>query len=136
VVISDAASSGPPEKPWPPGGGPTDLPLPNLALVVGRGYGSVVVTVEGDLDFAGSQLLEGVLTDLIEGQGNLTVAVDLGKAVVEPVALVVFMEAARQARRLGTKFILKEAPSETHDALESEGYGEQIEMLPRRAPGA
>jgi anti-anti-sigma regulatory factor len=96
----------------------------------------VVVTVEGELDLVGCRQLEGVLTDLIQGQGNLTVAVDLGKAVVEPVAVVVFIEAARQARRLGTKFILREPPSETHDALESEGYGEQIEMLPRRAPGA
>ena len=92
----------------------------------------MVVTVEGELDLAGCRRLEGVLTDLIEGQGNVTVAVDLGKAVVEPGALVVFIEAARQARRLGTKFILKEPPTETHDALESEGYGEQIEMLPRR----
>jgi len=132
-VSSDATWSGPPEQPWPPGGAPTDLP--NLALVVGRGHGSVVVTVEGDLDFPGSRLLEGVLTDLIEGQGNLTVAVDLGKAVVEPEALVVFIEAARQARRLGTKFIVREAPSGTHEALQSESYDEQIDVLPRRAPG-
>lgn len=96
----------------------------------------MVVTVEGDLDRAGYPLLEGVLTDLIEGQGNLTVAVDLGKATVDPVAMVVFIEAARQARRLGTKLILRELPIETHDALEREGYGEQIEVLPRRAPRA
>jgi hypothetical protein len=55
---------------------------------------------------------------------------------VEPGALVVFIEAARQARRLGTKFILREPPTETHDALESEGFGEQIEMLPRRRMGS
>jgi anti-anti-sigma factor len=132
--VSGHGSSGPSKEAWPPGAAPTDLP--NLALAVGRGHGSVVVTVEGELDVAGSRLLEGVLTDLIEGQGNLTVAVDLGNAIVEPLALVVFIEAARQARRLGTKFILKGPPSETHKALESEGYGEQIEMLPRRAPGA
>ena len=110
--------------------------VPNLAVVVRRGHGSVVVTVEGELDLAGCRRLEGVLTDLIEGQGNVTVAVDLGKAVVEPRALVVFIEAARQARRLGTKFILKEPPPETHDALESEGYGEQIEIHPRRSSRA
>ena len=94
------------------------------------------MTVEGELDLAGCRLLEGVLTDLIEGQGNLTVAVDLGNAVVEPVATVVFIEAARQARQLGSKFILKEPPTETQDALQAEGYGEQIEMLPRAAPPA
>jgi anti-anti-sigma factor len=116
---------------WPPVF--PDNELPNLSLVVGRGLGTVVVTVEGELDVAGCRLLEGVLTDLIEGQGNLTVAVDLGKAMVEPEALIVFIDAARQARRRGTKFVLKEPPTETHDALESEGYGETIEVLPRRA---
>ena len=108
--------------------------MQNLSVAIGRGQGSVVVTVEGELDLAGCRMLQGVLTDLIEGQGNLTVAVDLGNAIVEPVALVVFIEAARQARRLGTKFILKEPPTETHEALESEGFAEQIEMLPRRRP--
>jgi hypothetical protein len=134
VVSGDVAWSAPSEEPWPPGGAPTDLP--NLALAVGRDFGSVLVTVEGELDVAGSRLLEGVLTDLIEGQRNVTVAVDLGRAIVDPGALVVFVEAARQARLFGTKLILKEPPTETHHALESEGYGEQIEMLPRRAPPA
>jgi anti-anti-sigma factor len=131
-VVSGASRSGSPKDGWPPGRAPTEAP--NLAVLVGRGHGSVVVTVEGELDVAGCRQLEGVLTDLIEGQGNLTVAVDLGKAIVEPVALVVFIGAARQARRRGTKLILREPPAETRDALESEGYGEQIEMFPRRVP--
>jgi anti-anti-sigma regulatory factor len=133
-VSSQASWSGDAQETWPPGAAPNDLP--NLDVVIGRGHGSVVVTVEGELDLAGCRLLEGVLTDLIEGQGNLTVAVDLGNAVVEPVAMVVFIEAARQARQLGTKFILKEPPAETQYALQAEGYGEQIEMLPRPAPPA
>jgi hypothetical protein len=128
-VSSQASWSADAKEIWPPGAAPSDLP--NLAVAIGRGQGSVVVTVEGELDLAGCRMLEGVLTDLIQGQGNLTVSVDLGNAVVEPVAMVVFIEAARQACQLGTKFILKEPPTETHNALQSEGYGEQIEMLPR-----
>jgi anti-anti-sigma factor len=103
--------------------------------VVGRGLGTVVVTVEGELDLAGCQLLESVLTDLIEGQGNLTVAVDLSKAIVEPEALMVFVDAAHQARRVGTKFVLKEPPTETHEALRSGGFDDLVEVLPRRALG-
>lgn len=95
----------------------------------------MVVTVEGELNLAGCQLLENVLTDLIEGQGNLTVAVDLGKAIVEPDALMVFIDAARQARRLGTKFVLQEAPTDTHEALRSGGFADLVEVLPRRASG-
>jgi len=107
---------------------------PNLSLVVGRGLGTVVVTVKGELDLAGCELLQGVLTDLIEGQGNLTVAVDLGRAMVEPEAVMVFIDAARQAHRRGTKFILKEPPTDTHQALQSGGFDELVEVLPRRGP--
>lgn len=107
--------------------------MPNLSVVVGRGLGTVVVTVEGEVTLASCQLLEGVLTDLIEGQGNLTVAVDLGKAIVEPEALMVFIQAARQARRRGTRFILREPPAEAHEALRSGAFEDPMEVVPRRA---
>jgi anti-anti-sigma factor len=109
--------------------------MPNLSLVVGRALGTVVVTLEGELNLAGCEVLENVLTDLIEGQGNLTVAVDLSKAIVEPEALMVFIDTARQARRVGTTFVLKEPPTDTHEALRSGGFDDLVEILPRRALG-
>ena len=119
---------------WPPG--ISDAPItPNLSLVVGRGLGTVVVTVDGELDLPGCELLRGVLSDLIEGQGNLAVAVDLRRAVAEPNALNMFIEAALQARRQGTKFILKEPPTDTHEGLQSAGFADLIDILPRRASG-
>jgi anti-anti-sigma factor len=121
---------------WPRGAAGRGPSAPNLSVVVGRGLGTVVVTVTGDLDLASCQLLGGVLTDLIDGQGNRTVAVDLKKTVVEPDALPVFITAARQARRRGTNFILKEPPAEAHQALQSEGYGDLIEVQPRRTGSA
>jgi len=108
---------------------------PDLSLVVGRGIGTVVVTGGGKLNLAGCELLENVLLDLIEGQGNLTVAVDLGQAIVEPEALMVFITAARTARRRGTRFILQEPPADAHEALLSEGHGDLVEVLPRRMSG-
>jgi anti-anti-sigma regulatory factor len=128
-----SADAGRPEPgPWPPGLGEVPPFTPDLSLVVGRGLGTVVVTVDGDLNLAGSELLEGLLTDLIEGQGNSTVAVDLGRATVEPEAVTVLVDAARQARRRGTKFILKEPPAETHEALQSGEFADLVEVLPRR----
>jgi len=108
---------------WPPDVAGDDRLTPNLSLVVGRGQGMVEVTVGGELDLAGCELLQGVLTDLIEGQGNLTVAVDLGRAIVEPEALIVFIEAARQALRRGTKFILKEPRTAADEELRHAGNG-------------
>jgi anti-anti-sigma factor len=95
----------------------------------------VVVTVDGELIPSECERLQNVLTDLIDGQGNRTVVVDLGKAVVEPEALAVFVDAARQARRRGTRFVLNEPPPDTHEALQSGGFDDLLEVRPRRASG-
>ena len=118
----------------PPGLGDAGRLTPTPSLSVNRGPGTVVVTVDGGLDFAGCELLQNLLTDLIENQGNAMVAVDLGKAIVEPEALIVFIDAARQARRQGTKFVLYEPPTDTHEALQSGDFGGVVEVLPRAAP--
>lgn len=120
---------------WPPGIGDAVPSTANLSLVVGRGLGTVVVTVDGELDLPGCERLRRVLSDLIEGQGNRAVAVDLAKAIVEPNALDVFIDAAHQSRRQGTRFILKEPPTDTHEALHSAGFGDLIDIRPRRPLG-
>lgn len=104
---------------------------PALSLVIGRAVGTVVVTVEGALNLEGSALLARVLTDLIEGQGNLAVAVDLGTAIVDPVAVTVFADAAKRASERGARFILEKPPIETHEALRARGFGDLVEVLPR-----
>jgi len=45
--------------------------------VVGRFQGTVVVTLHGDVDEDASAALARVLVDLVDGQGNLDVALDL-----------------------------------------------------------
>jgi anti-anti-sigma regulatory factor len=119
--------------PWPADHAASGRPPPNLSLVVGRDLGTVVVTVGGQLSPSGCELLQSVLTDLIEGQGNLTVAVDVGNAIVEPDALLVFIDAARRARRHGARFVVKEPPTGTREALQSSGFDDLVEVLPRRA---
>ena len=103
-----------------------------LSLTVGRARGTVVVTVDGALDPDGCERLGDVLTDLIEGQGNLAVTVDLERAVVEPASVAVFAAAALRARRHGAKFVLNEAPAHTHEALRYRGLDDVLEVLPRR----
>jgi anti-anti-sigma regulatory factor len=132
-VSPDTGPPDPETGAWPPDNAAPGPPPPNLSLVVGRDLGTVVVTVGGELASSGCELLQGVLTDLIEGQGNLTVAVDVGKATVEPDALVVFIDAARRARRHGARFVVKEPPTDTLEALQSRGFDDLVEVLPRRA---
>lgn len=88
----------------------------NLSVVVSREVGAVVVTVEGRLDVAGCAVLEALLTDLIDGQGNITVVIDLGRTIIEQEALVVLDEAARRARGHGAKLSLRTPWPHTQEA--------------------
>ena len=121
---------------WPPSLLPGAGDTPELPLVIGRALGTVVVTVDGALNVESTEPLARVLSDLIEGQGNLAVAVDLGKAIVVPEAVTVLADAAERASERGAKFILEKPPIETHEALEARGYGDLIEVRPRRGAGA
>ncbi|MEA2827733.1 MAG: hypothetical protein QOG43_2172 [Actinomycetota bacterium] len=51
---------------------------PIRPLVIGRFMGTVVVTLHGDVDVAAAAGLARVLHDLVDGQGNLDIAINLG----------------------------------------------------------
>jgi anti-anti-sigma regulatory factor len=135
-VSSPRTQPAPGEEEEPSGLVRGDRATPGLSLAVGRALGTVVVTVDGALNVDSSQFLARVLSDLIEGQGNLAVAVDLGKAVVDPEAVTVFAEAAQRASRRGAKFILERPPIEAHAALQAGGYTDLVEIRPRPDPDA
>lgn len=103
-------------------------------MAVGRALGTVVVTVHGELDLDGGELLGKLLADLIDGQGNRTVAVDLADATVAAGVLVVFVAAAQRARSLGARFLLTGTSAEVHDALQTFGLGHLID-IERQARG-
>ena len=48
-----------------------------VSLVIRRRQGTVEITVSGVLDTLGCELLAGALRDLVDGQGNLDVIVDV-----------------------------------------------------------
>lgn len=79
---------------------------------VSRGSDGVLVTVDCDLDLASSIRLGATLGDLIDGQGNLAVAVDLHRvAHVDQRALGVFATAARLASCRGGSLTVTGMPS-------------------------
>src|SRR5437763_877240 len=66
-----------------------------LSIVIGRFLGTVVVTLRGTLDTLAATRLAATLQDLIEGQGNLAIALDLrGLRQVAPSGLRVLSAAA------------------------------------------
>lgn len=87
---------------------PTTASSSPRSISVRRAQGRVVVSVHGDLDGERAAILEQVLSDLIDGQGNLDVLVDLRDAsLAEPVALDALRGAAEQARRRNGAFAVR-----------------------------
>lgn len=81
-------------------------------FAVRRSGGAVVVTVSGGIDAPAAGLLERVLVDLIDGQGNRNVTVRLpGDDAREPSTLAALGAAADLARRRGTRFRVEERAS-------------------------
>ncbi len=94
----------------------------HFSIVIGRQLGTVVVTVHGDLDMTRAGHLGNILADLIDGQGNLSVVVDLHDATTsDPDSLLVFIDAAERARRRGGRVLLTEPHPTLGEALELRG---------------
>lgn len=91
-------------------------------IVVGRYRGTVVVTVHGELDRLGAAHLDHMLTDLIDGQGNLSLIVDLHDATATGEDSVpVFADASERAGRRGGTVTLNEPPALLDRALRRRG---------------
>ena len=90
-------------------------------ITVARSAGTVVVTVRGELDAERSTHLGGILADLIDGQGNMSILVDLHEAsATDPDCLWMLTEAAERAHRRGATMRL-DAAAEVTSALELRG---------------
>jgi len=91
-------------------------------IVIGRFQRAVVVTVHGELDCPRAAHLGFILADLIDGQGNLSLLVDLHDATATDADRVtVLAEAAERARRRGGAVTLSQPPALLHEALRNLG---------------
>ena len=91
------------------------------SITVARSAGTVVVTVHGELNGEKSTHLGGILADLIDGQGNMSVLVDLhGASATDPDCLWMLTEAAERAHRRGATMRL-DAAAEVTSVLELRG---------------
>ncbi len=100
------------------------------SIVIGRFQGTVVVTVHGELDVIRAAHLGSILSDLIDGQGNLSITVDLHDATASDAdSLWVFSEAAERARRRGGTIRLNEPPAPLHQGLQLRGVDHFVTPL-------
>lgn len=97
----------------------------HFSIAISRALGTVVVTVHGDLDPPGAKHLGSVLADLIYGQGNLDVVVDLHDASAAK-GLEVFAAAAKQASQRGAALSLCDPPTVFREALIQMGLGQLV----------
>lgn len=97
-------------------------PSARLSLAVGRCLGTVLVTLRGELDAFSAPRLAGVLTDLLDGQGNLDIILELGGLrTVDPCALDVLAVTADNNARRGGRLRLSRPARDVLDALATAG---------------
>lgn len=105
----------------------------SLRLAISRSFGAVVVTVLGELDVGTSVVLGQSLDDLIEGQGNLFVVVDLREVVVSDAAgLGVLAKARQRMEERDGQFVLASPSTDTDRALRAAGLADVIEAHAER----
>jgi anti-anti-sigma factor len=100
-----------------------------FALAVGRAMGVVVVTAHGHLGAAESDVLQTVLVDLIEGQGNMKVVMDVRDVSgFSPSSLEVLVAATDAAAQLGGELTFSDPSDAGSRALEAVGLGDAITL--------
>ncbi len=115
ALVTDSSRPSPPVP-------PRADPHHHFSIVIRRNLGTVVITVHGELDISRAGHLGHILADIIDGQGNLSVVVDLHDATTsDPDSLWVFTDAAERARRRGGKVLLTEPPLPLGEALQLRG---------------
>lgn len=96
----------------------------DFGLGIARMSGTVVVTAHGELDAAGCAQLRRILEDLIDGQGNLSIVVDLDDTWASGVdSLPVFEWALERSARRGGRLVFSRPPENLCDALLLRGMG-------------
>lgn len=117
--------------------GPVQVRSAHFSLAISRALGSVVVAVHGNLDVPGTRHLGSVLADIIDGQGNLAVIIDLHDATaLDARDLSVLATAAERAGRKGVTVTLADPPDELHEPLALLGLARLVHIAhhERRRP--
>jgi len=102
-----------------------------LSLVFGRSLGRVVVDVHGSLDASTAGQLRHRLTDLIDGQGNRHLVLDLREMTsVDPAGLSVLVHAHKKVQRNAGDLVLSGASPAVLRVFERAGLDKVFSLTP------
>ena len=106
-----------------------------LSVRFSRQGESVVVYLVGELDAATAPVLQHVLADVIDDQGNLAVRLELGEmAFIDSTGLSVLVGALRRLRGKGGHLSLANVRRETLRVFEMVGFTTVFDIAPQ-TPG-
>jgi anti-anti-sigma factor len=107
-------------------------------LSISRVLGKVVVAVDGPVDVESTHCLRPLIADLVEGQGNLDVEIDLRRAWLDAAGVRLLSDTADQSRRRGGVVAVRGAAPHIRDVLverglaDAGGWDEADESIPER----
>ncbi len=102
-----------------------------LSLVFGRSLGRVVVEISGPLDATSAGQLRHRLTDLVDGQGNRHVVLDLrGMTLVDSAGLSVLIHAHKRIQMNAGQLVFSGASPEVLRVFEAAGLDKVFCLTP------
>jgi anti-anti-sigma factor len=107
------------------------LPGPEFSLAFSRAFGKVVVHIHGSLDSRSAPVLRDRLVDIVDGQGNRQVILDLrSMTAVDVAGLLVVGDAVMRMRECGGELVLSGPTAEVAAQLRPAGLAEAVLMTP------
>ena len=102
-----------------------------FSLVFGRALGKVIVSIHGPVDADTAPELRHRLRDLIDGQGNRHLVLDLsGTTLVDDAGLAVFIDAHKRMQRIAGELVFSGAPTKVLGTLKAAGLDKVFTVTP------
>lgn len=102
-----------------------------FALVFGRALGKVIVSIQGSVDARTAPELRHRLADLIDGQGNRHVVLELSATDrVDPAGLSVFVDAHKRMQKTAGELVFSSPPPSVASAFRAAGLDKIFTVTP------
>lgn len=102
-----------------------------FSLVFGRALGRVVVSIHGPVNAETAGELQDRLVDLIDGQGNRNLVIELdAMTAVDSAGLSVFVDALKRMQRIAGELVLSGARDNVLRAFRSAGLDKVFAITP------
>ncbi len=103
-----------------------------FSLVFSRALGKVIVHVHGALDSKSAYELKDRLVDMIDGQGNRQLVLDLRRTTrIDSTGFSVLLDALHRQKKRGGEFVLSGPPRDVAQAFVAAGLDKVFVITPQ-----